>query len=357
MRITYKDLKNGVVKVVPESSDDLWLLSTVIQEGDLVRGRTLREVHFGDRGSGRSSRVPMTLTVRVEKTEFQPFTTRLRVRGVVVEGPEKYGVRGKYHTLNIDVGQEVAIMKPGGWPRPLLRKLESAVSHSSALVVAVDYDEYAIGLVSSQGVRILASGSLHLPGKDDPGREERLRQALSVIAKEVISIAERERPLIIVVAGPGTLKERLAGMIREKLQDGVRVTVDNASMGGEAGVYEELRRGVVREALREAATIEAERVIEEFEKRLAKEPRRVAYTLPLVAKAAEAGAVEELLVLDELLHSPDPETRRLVDEVLRLADAGRANIHIVGGETPVAHKLRALGGIIALLRYPLDLNW
>ena len=168
---------------------------------------------------------------------------------------------------------------------------------------------------------------------------------------------EREKPLIIVVAGPGTLKERLASIIREKLGAGVRVVTDSASMGGEAGVYEELRRGVVRKALREAAIVEAERVIEEFERRLAKEPRRVAYTPPLVARAAEAGAIEELLVLDELLHSPNPEERKLVEEILRLADASRAGIHIVGSETPVAHKLRALGGIIALLRYPLDLKW
>ncbi len=356
MKVVYKDLRRGLVRVVPETSDDVWLLSTVIQPGDLVRAKTLREVHFGDRGSGRSSRVPMVLTVRVESVEFQPFTTRLRVRGVVVEGPEKYGVKGKYHTLSIDVGQEVDVFKPGGWPRQLLRKLEEQRGGASAVVVAVDYDEYAVAVVSGQGVRIVASDSLRLPGKDDPTREEKLRQAVSVIAKTVASLYEREKPLLIVVAGPGRLKDDVASRIRELLPAGARILVDSVSMGGEAGVYEEVRRGVMREALREAAVIEAERIIEEFEKRLVKEPGRVAYTLDMVARAAEAGAVEEILVLDELLHSPDPGVRRKVDEVLKLADASRARIHIVSLDTPVGFKLKSLGGIVALLRYPLLLG-
>ncbi len=356
MRIVHHDPKRGLVKLVPESSDDLWLLSTIIQPGDYVRAKTLREVHFGDRGSGRSSRVPMVLTVRVERTEFQPFTTRLRVRGVVVEGPEKYGVLGKYHTISVDVGQEITIIKPGGWPRQLLKKLEEHGRGASALVVAVDYDEYAAAIVSSQGVKVLASDSLRLPGKDDPTREEKLRQAISVIAKTAASLYEREKPLIVIVAGPGRLKEEVAEKLRELLPPGARVVTDNVSMGGEAGVYEEVRRGAVRAALREAAVIEAERVVEEFERRLAREPERIAYTLDNVYKAAEAGAVEELLVLDELLHSPDPEVRRRVDELLRLADSTRARIHFVSAETPVGFKVKSMGGVIALLRYPLLLR-
>ena len=48
----------------------------------------------------------MILTVRVEAVEFQAFTTRLRIRGIVIEGPEKYGVVGKNHTHSIEPGRE-----------------------------------------------------------------------------------------------------------------------------------------------------------------------------------------------------------------------------------------------------------
>lgn len=356
MKIVYKDLRRGAVKVVPETTDDIWILSTIIQPGDLVRARTVREVHFGERGSGRSSRVPMTLAIRVEKTEFQAFTTRLRIRGLVVEGPEKYGVLGKYHTISIDVGRELEIVKPQGWPHALLAKLESSGPQPAAVIVAVDYDEYAIAVVRGQGVRVLAEGSLHLPGKDDPFREERMKETLAVIAKTAAGIVERERPLLVVVAGPGNLKDMVAGRLRHMLPQEVKLLTDHVSMGGHAGVLEEVRRGVMREALREAAAIRAEKIVEEFEKLLAREPERVAYTLDIVMEASRMGAVEQLLVLDELLHHPDPEVRSRVDELLRLADSTRAEINFVSMEAPVGVKVKSLGGVIAILRYPLQLQ-
>jgi protein pelota len=358
MRILYKDLKHGVVKIIPESTDDLWILATLIQPGDLVKARTVREIHFGERGSGRSSRIPMVLTVRVENVEFQAFTTRLRVRGVVVEGPEKYGVKGKYHTLSIDVGQELTVIKPMGWPQALLERLEKSVPTAKALVVAVDYDEYAIGLVQGQGVKIMVSSSLYLPGKDDPRREERLREAVSTIAKQAAEIARREEPTLIVVAGPGRLKNIVFEKLKELFKhEKARIVVDDVSMGGEAGIYEEMRRGAMRKALQEVASVEAESIMEEFERRLAKEPQTIAYTLEKVYKAAEAGAIDTLLILDELLHSPDEETRKRAYDLLRLADASRARIYFVSKEAPVAHKLKGLGGVVALLRYAFDLDW
>jgi protein pelota len=356
MRILLVDRKKGLVRLVPENTDDMWLLSTIIQRGDLVRAKTLREVRFGERGSGRSARIPMVLTVRVEEVEFQPFTTRLRVRGIVVEGPEKYGVQGKYHTLSIEPGRELDIVKANGWPQALLSKLEEhTYKGTSALVVAVDYDEYAIAMVRGQGVKILASGSTGIPGKADPHRDEKLREAVSVIAKYTADIASREKPVIIVVAGPGSLKELVAEKVRELLGSQYNILTDDVSMGGEAGVFEEVRRGVMRRALREAAIVVAERIIEEFERRLAKEPEKVAYTLPKVLRAVEAGAASEILLLDTLLHSADENERKTVEEILKLADATKAKIHFAPSDSPVGFKLKAFGGIIALLRYPLTL--
>ncbi len=353
MRLVFKDLKQGIVRVVPETTDDLWVLYTIIQPGDYVKARTFREVHFGERGSGRSSRIPMVLKIRVESTEFQPFTTRLRIRGVVVEGPEKYGVLGKYHTISLDVGTEVEITKPQGWPRALLKRIEEASKGPSALIVAIDYDDYAIAIVRGQGLKVVAEGSLHLPGKDDPRREERLHEALVNITKIVEDILSRERPLIIVVTGPGSVKDKLIDLMKERLHNLPKIVRDNASMGGVAGVYEEVRRGILRDALREAASIYAEEFIERFEKLLAKEPGKVAYTIDEVLRAAEAGAVEELLILDELIRHPDPAIREKVDKLLKSADNTRAEIHFVSTEVPAGLKVKALGGVIAILRYSI----
>ncbi len=352
MKILYRDLKRGVVKLQAESVDDLWLLSMLIEPGDYVRARTVREVKYGSRGSGRSSRIPMVLTIRVERVEFQPFTTRLRVRGVVVEGPERFGVKGKHHTISVDVGSELEILKPSGWPRTLLERLESSGLGVSVIVVAVDYDEYAVAVVRSQGVRYVAEGSLHLPGKDDPHWENALHEAAKTIAKLAAEAAEKENAVALVIVGPGGVKNLVAGVLKE-LGTAKRVIVEQASMGGRAGVEEALRRRILERVAREAAGILAEEVLEEFEKLLAKDPEMIAYGWDRVWEATEAGAVETLAILDTLLFSEDPEERKKVYELLRRADETRARIVFVPSTTPAGEKLRGLGGIVALLRYRL----
>ncbi len=356
MRILLKDLKHGRVKLVPESIDDIWLLSTIIQVDDYVKARTFREIHFGERGSGRSSRIPMTLKIKVSSIEFQPFTTRLRVRGVVVEGPEKYSVRGKYHTISIDIGTEVEIEKPHGWPKNILRRIEMAYNYPPVIIVAIDYDEYTIAIVREQGVKIIESDHLNLPGKADPAqREQILHKAISSLSKKITKYFEEEKPLFILVAGPGLIKDKLVENLRER-RTGVKILKDNVSAGGEAGIYEVLRRGIIQEALKEASIIKAEKLVEEFEKRLAVNPEKVAYTIDFVEKAAEIGAVEKVLIVDELLRSIDIEIRRKVHNIMEYSDQTNAEIVIVSGEAPVSHKIRGLGGVIALLRYPVKLS-
>jgi len=38
MKIIYRDRPHGIVKVMAENLDDLWYLSGVVKEGDLVKG-------------------------------------------------------------------------------------------------------------------------------------------------------------------------------------------------------------------------------------------------------------------------------------------------------------------------------
>jgi len=347
MKILEYDEKTGLLKLQAESSDDLWILHLAITPGDIVYARTTREIKQPEGGGSR--RIPLTLGIRVKATEFQPFTRRLRIRGIIMEGPDKYGLKGLHHTISIEPGSILVIVKEEGWPKPLLKKIRgSGVKGILTLIVALDYDEYSIALASNQGVRIVSSGRMRLPGKDDAGRSIMLEQRLAEIDRMVVGELERHRVSAIIVAGPGSLKDELAARLRGK---GVRVMVDSVSMGGEAGVHEVIRRGRVREILEHISIVEAERLLEEFMRLLAKDPERVAYGLDQVYEAAAAGAVEHLLVLDEYVGSMDLELRRRVEETMTLVDKARGKVHIVPRNSGAGLRLRHLGGLAAILRY------
>src|SRR3989338_4708688 len=90
MQILSADFRHGKAKPRITSLDDLWFLSQVLDEGDLVEGSTLRKLKLGGEGE-RNARVvkkPVFLTLKVEKVEFHPHRDSLRVAGTVLEGDD-----------------------------------------------------------------------------------------------------------------------------------------------------------------------------------------------------------------------------------------------------------------------------
>ncbi|MGB9828345.1 MAG: mRNA surveillance protein Pelota, partial [Thermosphaera sp.] len=163
MKILEEDLKKGWIKILVEDEDDLWILYNLLSPGDIVYGRTSREVKQGEGGSSR--RVSMTLGLRVEKLEFQEFSDRLRVRGIVVEGPEEFGVKGHYHTINLSPGDALVVFKEK-WSASELEALRrSSVKRRRVMLVNIDHDEACIAMLTEQGVVQLSEAYGRLPGK------------------------------------------------------------------------------------------------------------------------------------------------------------------------------------------------
>ena len=48
MKLIYKDLKHGEIKLIPENMDDIWHLYNLIKKGDLVRAMTYRSIEQKD---------------------------------------------------------------------------------------------------------------------------------------------------------------------------------------------------------------------------------------------------------------------------------------------------------------------
>ncbi|MEM4146615.1 MAG: mRNA surveillance protein Pelota, partial [Metallosphaera sp.] len=94
MKILEYNERNNSLKLHIENEDDLWLIHLIISKGDTVIARTTRDVSMGN----DSRRVPMIVELQVEFSEFQPFTSRLRIHGIVRDAPEKYGIKGSHHT-------------------------------------------------------------------------------------------------------------------------------------------------------------------------------------------------------------------------------------------------------------------
>ncbi|MEM4717218.1 MAG: mRNA surveillance protein pelota [Desulfurococcaceae archaeon] len=350
MKILEKDIKHGYIVLQIETIDDLWVLYNVIIEGDIVYAKTTREVKVGDGSQG--SRIPMILGVKVGKVEFQQFGSNLRVNGLVIEGPDEYGVVGKYHTLSIGVGDVVKIVKTS-W-REFEEKLISNYSRSrgNILAVLIDHDEACIGVITEQGVKHIWEKALDLPSKHyQADYDSLLRGYINEVVRVVLNTVSNENCKAVIIAGPGELKHSVKSELSSRVQ--IPVYIDTISTGGCKGVKELLNRDVVREVIGELNILRAMSLFEEFKRLLVKDHDYVVYGPRDVYEASINGAIQTLIVVDELLRTPSDEERELVYKALETTMKSRGEVIVVPGKSDIGVELNGFGGIIAILRFKL----
>jgi len=131
------------------------------------------------------------------------------------------------------------------------------------------------------------------------------------------------------------------------------VDVKSVNNGGVSGIYEALRSGVLLKAAKQLRIVDETEVMEEVMKRLGKGEATITYGLETVENAVNMGAVEKLVLADTMLRESGEEQRLHLEKLMREAEQRRGSITVVSTEHEAGAKLLALGGIAALLRFPV----
>jgi protein pelota len=131
------------------------------------------------------------------------------------------------------------------------------------------------------------------------------------------------------------------------------VDVKSVNNGGTAGIYEALRSGVLLKAAKQLRIVDEAEVMEEVMKRLGKGEGTVTYGLEAVENAVKMAAVEKLVLADTMLRDATDEQRLQLEALMREVEQHRSSVTVVSTEHEAGAKLLALGGIVALLRFPV----
>ena len=351
------NLKKGFVKVVPETLDDLWHLYNIVYRGDEVYARTTREIKPDEKYARprRGQRVPVFLGVRVEKIVWDKLLGRLRVHGTIREGPETVPM-GAHHTLNLALNKPLTIVKKK-WARHHVERLKRArkTSEKPIIIVAIDDEGYAVATTTQYGVEVKVEEGTKLPSKLEAekrtvAKKEHLRKALNSLRRVW---AATHNPIVII--GVGFIKDDFARFLNNEVKDVARSVVDvkGVNNSGVAGIYEALRSGVLLKTMKHMRIIEETEVIEEVLKRLGKDERNIVYGFEETRGAAEVGAVETMVLADTMLRKASDERRLLLEELMKNVEQKGGKVMIVSTEHEAGAKLTALGGIAALLRFPI----
>jgi len=338
--------------LVPESLDDLWHLSHVIEPGDTVSGDTTRRIQRDDeqlRDTG-GEREHIWAAIDVADVEFARFANRLRVGGEIVDCSREDQL-GHHHTLNVEEHTELDVTKR--WKPDQRDRIEEAVE-------ATDNPDVAIATVEE--------GQAHVHTVAQYGTEERATitaptgkgeyaRPRAELFEELTAILKRQDVEAIILAGPGFTKQDALEHIEENTQELTdRITTVDTSSVGDRGVHEVLKRGAVEDVQKETRIAEESDYIDELMDRIA-DGTKAAYGPEEVEKAAEYGAVEQLLVLDSDLREQragEGDWDIDADRVIETTEQKGGDVTVFSGEFDPGQQLSNLGGIAALLRYRLE---
>lgn len=351
MKIEQKNLDEQEIKIVPENPDDFWAIRNVVEEGDSVRAVTFRsEEKSSDKiRPEKKKKEPVELTIKVEEIEYQGFSGRLRIGGVVTEGREDF--KGRYHTINVEENKSILIKKQK-WKKDQINRIEKAVEESKkpkVAILAIEEGKATIGIMRRHGVgkkTTIESGS----GKREQDLNRRVNFFSNIykILKRTLKTNEIDK---LVIAGPGfTKKDFLKFLEKSNKEILEEVIVENTASAGERGIHEAIRRGAIERIWKESRITDESRLIETLLKEISKDGKAT-YGKENVKKAIEMGAVEKLLVNEKKLREERKKEKTHIEDLMKKTRQKGGSVKIFSSEFEPGEKLEALGGVAALLRF------
>lgn len=336
MKIIKKIMKHGKITVAVQNLDDLWHLSQIVEQGDVVRGKTTRKIKAEEK---QASRKTITLSVRVEEKDFRD--RRLRLNGITVDEMDDIP-RGSHHTISVEEGSVLQIVK-SVWPRYALSRLEQATEKQRrAVIMVMDREEAVFALLNSQGYEMLAS----IRGKvAKKGYDTVTGNFYRDLGGKLEEYWRRMSPDSIIVASPAFWKDDFMKEFRNE-EVRKRIVTATCSSVGKNAIEEVIRRPELKEVLRKQRVAEESKFVEKLMAEIGRDGL-AAYGRKEVENAVSSGNAERLLITDAFISG----SRRAAEELMKNAEALKGDVVIINSENEAGKKLDALGGVGVLLRY------
>jgi len=345
MKIIALDESEGRLKISPQSLEDLWYLSRVVENGDEVEGRTLRR--FKSEGTTRATsgeKKPVTVRVKAQTVEFAESANKLRVTGPIIAGhPEEYVQLGEFHTLDIEIGEPATIFKKlSTYHKQILREAKERAKHFKTMIIVIDDEKCIAALLQTTGLKVLFEMG-NTASKRDPDSFEALTKKFY---SEIISGIKTHDCKYVVLAGPGFERENLLKYLKDKEPEITKkVFTEHASSAEKSALHELLKKGLLEKIIGKQKLAQEYENLEKLKAALGRNNGLALYGKKDVENAIALNAVETLLVLDEMVRKDEQAA-----QIMQQAESKGAEILIYDSQDDAGKEFETFK-LAALLRF------
>ena len=151
-----------------------------------------------------------------------------------------------------------------------------------------------------------------------------------------------------IFIGPGFTKNDYYNYLEEKHPElANKAVLESTGAGGHAGIQEVLKNGLIENLTKDAKIATEISSVNKLLENIGKSSNLVTYGLSQVNNAANMGAIEKLLVVDELVRQDN------IQSIMNTTENMGGSIEIISSQHDGGKQLAALGSIAAFLRYPV----
>jgi protein pelota len=352
MKIFEFDAKKNFAKIKADNLDDLWILSRIIDAGDIASAETTRIIKKNESQEGL--RKKMFVKIKIDKVDFQKQTNALRLLGTILECSNPEVSHGQHHTITLEPGDRFELQKEfKKWHVERLKDAEESAKRPKILLCAADYGDATIAVVREFGVEILTDISKTLSGKEDEFYEKHREEFIEELGKVLEQTAKNQNISKIVIGGIGFFTENFKKVIDDFPLLKKNALLVKISHSDKTGINEMIKRGVVDQVVKNNRISEETKIIEEFFKRIATDGLAT-YGFSEVEKAVGYGAADTLLVSDSLINEYKEKGKfDRLDNLMVAAEKNGAKIMIISTEHDAGERFERIG-IGCLLRFKVS---
>ncbi len=343
------------IYIIPEDSDDLFTLRRIIKTGDIVVSDTTRVIKFEKEYSRPDrERVKIRVSVKVEKIGLDESIDRLRIAGTIMESNNSLVPKGTYHSIIVQIGNNIVVDKDKRWDNLDLKLLRSDIA-GSFIIVAIDTKEAGIAKITGTHLEIIPniysgqSGKYYThAAKNNPNIEVFFEE----VYHSLNNILHEDGNYRLIVFGPGETKRRFYNFIMNKKSTfkNKSTVVDGVDVAGEDGIMVFLRSPSLKEVMGSSKISIVSNLLDQIMLQVNRGEEKYAMGFAEVSAAIKMKSIDSLVFSDSIFKDLKEEE---IINLLNIAETYGANVYAVDSSTDIGLRVSALGGIIALLRYQI----
>jgi len=347
------------ITLIPESGLDLLNIFRLVKIGYEIYSETSREIKK-ERISGKvdSERIRVTLGIEVEGKTIDPLMRRISFAGRIIYESKPLDLLGKHHTIHLYPGVELRIRSQKEFER-LKAFASSYAGHrreERMLCVSIDDERVAVAEFTGTGLNKFYSKTFPSTDKSISWGEREIKRVFEDVLSTLKDYFSKNKESNAIIIGPRIFVDYFMNFLRNSEKSILKRVkrIYHSSVGGEDGIREAMRSGILKDLADLLKPVRDSIEVERFIKHMSRNPEKVALGLREVLEAWKLGAVEKVLVSEGFLwnHMIDED----LDKLLEAAERGKLDLQVLLDGLEASEKIMNFGGIVAFLRYPLPLK-